>query len=76
LSYSQFQTSQTGGQWYSDTSPFSIPWSIISVQSISVREKMFYKIDVIKLFPWSLTLRTNKLESLFYSFYPWQACIA
>jgi hypothetical protein len=21
------QTSQTGGQWYSDTSPFSIPWS-------------------------------------------------
>ncbi len=25
LSYSQFQTSQTGGQWYSDTYPFSIP---------------------------------------------------
>jgi hypothetical protein len=25
LSYSRFQTSQTGGQWYSDTSPFSIP---------------------------------------------------
>ncbi len=21
------QTSQTGGQWYSDTSPFSIPWA-------------------------------------------------
>ncbi len=21
------QNSQTGGQWYSDTSPFSIPWS-------------------------------------------------
>jgi hypothetical protein len=21
-----FQKSQTGGQWYSDTSPFSIPW--------------------------------------------------
>jgi hypothetical protein len=20
------QTSQTGGQWYNDTSPFSIPW--------------------------------------------------
>jgi hypothetical protein len=20
------QTRQTGGQWYSDTSPFSIPW--------------------------------------------------
>ncbi len=26
LSYNQFQTSQTGGQRYSDTSPFSIPW--------------------------------------------------
>ncbi len=26
LSYSWFQTSQTGGQWYSDTSPFSITW--------------------------------------------------
>jgi len=25
LSYSWFQSSQTGGQWYSDTSPFSIP---------------------------------------------------
>jgi hypothetical protein len=23
----QIQTSQTGGQWYSDTSPFSIPWN-------------------------------------------------
>jgi len=22
------QTSQTGGQWYSDTSPLSIPWSV------------------------------------------------
>jgi hypothetical protein len=25
LFYSRFQTSQTGGQSYSDTSPFSIP---------------------------------------------------
>ncbi len=25
LPYSCFQTSQTGGQWYNDTSPFSIP---------------------------------------------------
>jgi hypothetical protein len=23
------QTSQTGGHWYSDTSPFSIPWFIL-----------------------------------------------
>ncbi len=27
LSFSWFQTSQTGGQRYSDTSPFSIPWT-------------------------------------------------
>ncbi len=26
LSYSWFVPSQTGGQWYSDTSPLSIPW--------------------------------------------------
>jgi len=26
LQNSLIQTSQTGGQWYSDTSPFSIPW--------------------------------------------------
>jgi hypothetical protein len=26
------QTSQTGGQWYSDTSPFSIPCSFLSFQ--------------------------------------------
>jgi hypothetical protein len=28
LSYSWFQTSQTGGQQYSDISPFSIPWFV------------------------------------------------
>jgi hypothetical protein len=26
------QTSQTGGQRYSDTSPFSIPWSTVRIQ--------------------------------------------
>jgi hypothetical protein len=31
LQYSLIQASQTGGQWYSDTSPFSIPWSYNSV---------------------------------------------
>ena len=28
LSFSLFQTSQTGGQQYSDISPFSIPWCV------------------------------------------------
>jgi hypothetical protein len=31
LHYRLIQTSQTGGQWYSDTSLFSIPWSYYSV---------------------------------------------
>ncbi len=29
----QIQTSQTGGQWYSDTFPFSIPWSKWTLKS-------------------------------------------
>ncbi len=28
------QTSQTGGQQYSDTSPFSIPWLIFQVELV------------------------------------------
>ncbi len=34
LSYSWFQTSQTGDQWYSDTSPFSSPWVNCHLQNI------------------------------------------
>ncbi len=46
------QTSQTGGQWYSDTSPFSIPWSnsSLSVPFASYEVKDFYKIG-----PWAPT---------------------
>ncbi len=32
FSYSWFQTSQTGGQWYSDTSPFNVPWFSLCCQ--------------------------------------------
>jgi len=28
------QTSQTGGQWYSDTFPFSIPWSVLCMHAV------------------------------------------
>ncbi len=31
------QISQTGGQWYSDTSPFSIPWSNNVVKSVQIQ---------------------------------------
>jgi hypothetical protein len=41
LSYSKFQTNQTGGQWYSDASPFSIPWSMVQIQLLPLaREKI------------------------------------
>jgi hypothetical protein len=30
------ETSITGGQWYSDTSPFSIPWLLCLSQSVSL----------------------------------------
>jgi hypothetical protein len=32
------QTSQTGGQWYSDTSPFSIPW-LTTLRNSLLRKK-------------------------------------
>jgi hypothetical protein len=36
------QTSQTGGQQYSDPSPFSIPWLTTSIaQEYKTRVKMF-----------------------------------
>ncbi len=31
------QTSQTGGQQYSDTSPFSIPWLEVHLKIVSLR---------------------------------------
>ncbi len=40
LSYSWFQTSQTGGQQYSDTSPFSIP----RVQLQPTQEEVHFQI--------------------------------
>jgi hypothetical protein len=48
------QTSQTVGQWYSDTSPFSIPWtntqayncteSITAVKSFTAQIQCLYNI--------------------------------
>jgi hypothetical protein len=39
LSYGRFQTSQTGGQWYSDTSPFSIPALFIPCGVLKIGKK-------------------------------------
>ncbi len=61
MSYSWFQTSQTGGQWYNDTSPFSIPWLchnaegrilfiiIKNVIMLSVALYLLLKLNVIML---------------------------
>ncbi len=37
------QTSQTGGQWYSDTSPFSNPWWI---HIISMKAAMWSSVAI------------------------------
>jgi hypothetical protein len=40
------QTGQTGGQWYSDTSPFSIPWykrPSLTVVKSQVKEQSYSK---------------------------------
>jgi hypothetical protein len=47
------QTSQTGGQWYSDTSPFSIPWVEkfeMCFTSLFLRSKIVFKNPRILLF--------------------------
>jgi hypothetical protein len=33
------QTSQTGGQWYSDTSPFSIPWTDTNLYCLFISDE-------------------------------------
>jgi hypothetical protein len=48
MSYSWFQTSQTGGQWYSDTSTFSIPWP--NVKFILQSERLWDRIPVDAIF--------------------------
>ncbi len=50
------QTSQTGGQWYSDTSPFSIPCSSFLAQSVD-DEKSFIGSDTLKPLPLFLRRR-------------------
>ncbi len=53
LSYSWFQTSQTGGQWCSDNSPFSIPcikcWPFILAEARN-QESSFQAGDVFEAF--------------------------
>ncbi len=48
LSYSWFQTSQPGRQWYNDTSPFSIPW--LSLCPAMTRVVLFATVKHTSLF--------------------------
>ncbi len=42
------QTSQTGGQWYNDTSPFSIPWLVLhyNIVEMLVRDQHSTLLDL------------------------------
>jgi len=42
LQNSIIQTSQTGGQWYSDTSPFSIPWLYLLLLPLTSQRSLFW----------------------------------
>ncbi len=53
-----FQTSQTGGQQYSDTSPFSIPWSFRQLQN-STKNSHFSD------------RRQSNIKSMLFSFFVW-----
>ncbi len=54
-SYSWFQTSQTGGQWYSNSSPFSIP-CLRQWQTSANRTKRVHSFQLWKLSGHALTL--------------------
>ncbi len=57
------QASNTGGQWYSDTSPFSIPWFVSSKAgelNLSVQGGQLYW--AIPFSKGSLHYETNKTE--------------
>jgi len=64
------QTSQTGGQWYSDTSPFSIPWTNVpAYTSLLLKhgdKKRFYVADCRSM---SLPFKTfHQIHKNFYLF--------
>ncbi len=59
LPYSWFQMSQTGGQWYSDTSPFSIPWLDTWPQDWLFKSSHFHRER-----KWSKKLQIEKLTEI------------
>ncbi len=61
LSYSWFLTSQTGGQWYSDTCAFSIPCSCWTIQISRQYWKPILQTDEIGRFTVKLTLKNVNL---------------
>ncbi len=56
LLYSRFQTSQTGGLWYSDASPFSIPWMGL----IKFCRSIVYWLEVIVTKTWQNNQRGKR----------------
>jgi hypothetical protein len=65
------QTSQTGGQWYSDTSPFSIPWfDAFVINVLTFKQKLasfcnlsgFDNLKLVQHFSTNLNIRRNLAE--------------
>jgi hypothetical protein len=55
------QISQTGGQWYSDTSPYSVPWlGWVSWQRTGNGQRfVHFRVRVCRVRPWRNTDRQN-----------------
>jgi hypothetical protein len=72
LSYSLFQTSQTG-QWYGDTPPFSIPCSPVGVEEsepmLNTGIKKLNKKLVLKKIQKYLDIFTEYFFNIFFTLY-------
>jgi len=54
------QASQTRGQWYSDTSSFSIPWFVTCADPVIVKVSGKHSILLIKSFIWALKKKVGQ----------------
>ncbi len=50
------QTSQTGGPWYSDTSPLSIPWTWYQLVSFVIAKYITYHHGIMMMWYWWLSV--------------------
>ena len=66
LQNSLIQTSQTGGQWYSDTSPFSIPCankSVVEQYFMKMVGSIFRKFSFLRASEWLIEMMSSFIHS-------------